>query len=912
MNHFASIPLLGLVTMLFLGIYVYAWDSQSGLNRLFGMYCLTGAFGAFCEFRFMLAESYDVAFFWSRWTSLWPFILCLQLHLVLVFSNCSQTARSKALCTVMYGAALIVSVLVFGTSDQPRPLLGGPQEWFSTRPESSLLLTVLRTWGISMAIIPLGLAGRNLYKQTTPRKIRESLCVFLGLLLSLLWGFGAGSVFGHLGIIFPQPTSVSFLVGSLFFGCAIRRYGRFTFSATTAAEEIISTMPDAFFLVGSDKCIRAVNNAAVRVFGYKKEELMGRQADTLFVWSPDSNVSADENGKQLALASRRPDLKTSARAKGGNLIPVWLSSTAINGADGRLRGTIYLARIIAERKLAEEEMRSTNQELIATNAKLKETIARARAKTAAAEDANDAKSEFLANMSHEIRTPLNAIVGMTGLLADTALTKEQFEYTELVRTSADNLLMIINDILDFSRIEAGNLALENVVFDLRIMVEDVSSMFASKIMEKGVEFASIIHPRVPSWVSGDPGRLRQVLINLTGNAFKFTDTGDIVIFVDVEKERNNEVYLKFRITDTGIGVPQDRMSGLFKSFSQINPHTTRHHEGTGLGLAISKQLVQMMRGEIGCESEAGRGSTFWFTVGLQRHSEIKKTMPALPADLVGKRILAVDDNRYTLEVLRTYLTSWGFHVDTTASGQEALSKLQGECSSAHPFDLVILDQAMPAMDGETLAKEIKADPRLSHTLLVMLTLIGMRGDALRAREIGFSAYLTKPVRSSLLFDCLLTLFGERPMPNVDPSALTLVTRHSLIEAKKQRARVLIVEDNLVNQRLAIRLIKKFGYQGDVVSNGREAIVAFNKSSYDMILMDIQMPEMDGIQATRIIRAKEHDNGGHIPIIAMTAHALKGDRERCLEAGMDDYVSKPIQPDELVAVLEKQLETFSLF
>jgi PAS domain S-box-containing protein len=643
---------------------------------------------------------------------------------------------------------------------------------------------------------------------------------------------------------------------------------------TAYLNALIENSPVAIVTTDAHHVIQMCNPAFETMFGHPQEVVLYRLLDEL-IKSP----ALHDRLPSESLIEQKVHEVTKRTRVDGTLIDVDILGVPLF-IGGKPSGRLVLFQDVTERKRTEEAMQRAKE---------------------AAEAGSRAKSEFLANMSHEIRTPMNGIMGMTELVLDTELDAEQRNYLNLAKASADSLLSLINDILDYSKIEAGKLEIDAIDFNLGDSLGDTMKALSFRAHQKGLELAFEIEPDVPDALIGDPGRLRQIIVNLAGNAIKFTEQGEVVLYAKAKSRSEDHIELHFTVADTGIGIPADKQTAIFDAFQQADGSMTRKYGGTGLGLTISSRLVELMKGQIWVESGLGQGSRFHFTVrfGLQK-VPARTIVPRDPETLRDMQALVVDDNATSRQILSKMLENWHMMPTSVDSGAKAIATLGESLGIGRTFPLILLDAQMPNMDGFALAEAIKMNPDWGAATVMMLSSAGQRGDAVRCRELGVAAYLTKPVRQGELLDAILVALGTRPKNRTAPP---LITRHSLRESK-HRLRILLAEDNAVNQLVVLRLLEKHGHTVGVASNGRKALEALEEKSYDAILMDVQMPEMNGWEATQAIREKEKTTGEHIPIVALTAHAMKGDEERCLAAGMDSYLTKPIRTQALLAVLDE--------
>lgn len=665
-------------------------------------------------------------------------------------------------------------------------------------------------------------------------------------------------------------------------------------------QSVLDAIPNPLYFINREGVYTGCNKAFEEHLGKTKLELIGK---TVAVFGWENAETFFQKDLELLKNPGKQHYESQIPFKNGVFHDVVFYRAVFNGSDGKIEGLVGVILDITDRKVFESSLRASLYDLEKTNHKLEKMTEIANDMAKKAEMANIAKSAFLANMSHEIRTPMNAVVGMTSLLMSTELDEKQLRYLKIVRSSSEELLNLINDILDISKIEAGKISLDHIDFDLHVSLQDIRELLSVKANEKNLEFSININPDVPALLNGDPGKLRQILVNLLGNAIKFTNSGSVSLFVESIEMQKNSGMFKFIISDTGIGIPEDRLPNLFSIFTQVDGSITRKYGGTGLGLSIAKRLAEMMGGSIGVCSKIGEGSEFWFTCNLDLQKRDSLSRRITRADLDGTKILIVDDvetNRYMLSGILSKRNCTCVSVD---DGEKAMIHLLQAAASQYPFQVALIDYQMPDMDGERLCKVIKSDPAINTTKCILLTSDEQRGDAIRMKKAGFDGYLVKPIDTELLVECVSLVLGKK----ADESDLPIITRHTIAENGKKWIRILVVEDLSTNQELMKEYLELLGYSAQSASNGMEAIEILKQKEYDLILMDIQMPVMDGLKATGVIRDPHSNvlNHGTI-IIAMTANAMAGDKEQCLNSGMNDYICKPIRLKNLSMILDKYL------
>jgi PAS domain S-box-containing protein len=646
--------------------------------------------------------------------------------------------------------------------------------------------------------------------------------------------------------------------------------------------DIVENASDFIYTLDLAGRFTSYNPAGQRLTGHHADDMLG-------TYLRDHIATEDvEQLVHLFKLDHEQDATASFQArfkhKDGHLI--WTETSArIMSQQGEPTGFLAITRDIGQRKELEAQLRAARD---------------------TAEANTRAKSAFLANMSHEIRTPMNGVIGMSNLLLQTPLSDEQRDFSETIRNSAESLLVILNDILDFSKIEAGKLQFDSVDFELRQMVEETLELMASRASAKGLELASYLPLDLPNYVRGDPGRIRQILLNLIGNAVKFTEKGEVILSVTLVKETASDIHLRFDITDTGIGISPEAQATLFQPFTQADNSTTRKFGGTGLGLVISKQIVELMQGEVGVNSTSGQGSNFWFTIKIEKQPfDLPREEPVKVTALNGLRTLIVDDSETNRKIIQRYTVAWGMVSEQAHDAASALLALRNAARAGDAYPLVLLDYQMPEMDGIMLAREIRKDPLLATTRMILLTSWDRRFSREELNDCGIIRMLVKPIRQQDLLGALLRCIriGHGTINNLENrTAKPIAPDEPLSPSNSHALRILVAEDNIVNQRVSVRILKNLGYAADIAANGLEVLEAVKRQPYDVIFMDGQMPELDGYETTRRLRADPLHR--HLHIVAMTANAMHGDRERCLEAGMDDYISKPARPDDISAALER--------
>ncbi|MEJ2038537.1 MAG: response regulator [Desulfosarcinaceae bacterium] len=881
MTVLSLIDLVSSFVYLVFGLMVLFKNPKAALNRMFALLVTCFAFWSFGDSFIhnpLIPEATVVAI--GKLTAFgWICFPSFSMWFFLIFSHRRHLLREKSL----QGILILIPLLLLY-----QQISGHQLVQYSTATPWGWSLTWGSAWfylycAYFMVVMAAGFILVLRYSESTENwtERRQGRIMAATGAVSLATGVFVNIVFPVLGIQnIPSLASLSTMVFIAGVTYSMVRYQLMIVTPAMAADNILSTMTDALIMADSSGRIVGQNRSALALFGYDETTLQEKQVRMLFSDQENTRNMMNTMVSRRQLTNEEMVIRT---CSGGN-VPVLLSGSLLKDQRGDTAGMVFIARDISERKQIELEMQQAREQ---------------------AEAATKSKSEFLANMSHEIRTPLNGVLGMTNLLLDTPLSAQQREYAEIATISGQSLLSVINDILDYSKIEAGKLDLENIEFDPVTVMENVAGVVAIGAHEKKLELSCLIEPDLPTLLKGDPARLKQVLTNLDNNAVKLTEKGDVVIQAELEKASGESVTLRFSISDTGIGIPENRLGDLFQSFQQVDSSHTRKYGGTGLGLAISKRLVEMMGGRISVESEVGRGSTFWFSLEFSKPADVSAGPSKHQSFCKHKRILLVDPNMNSRQALKQIITFHGGVFAEACSGQEALARIREAARDNGPYHIVIVADTLPDMDVETLARLVLgAIPAQDAPHLVLLTRLGAPTDADTLKKLGYSAALTKPVKQYQILEGLSALKSGHYQPAA-PAPVRETASPDIGVAFGAMVKILLVEDNLINQKLALNLLERFGFQVTVANNGREALQKLESGEYHCVLMDVQMPEMDGFEATKRIRGGDPSIiNPNIPIIAMTAHAMKGDRDRCHRAGMDDYLSKPIEPKLLIEKISR--------
>jgi two-component system sensor histidine kinase/response regulator len=909
---FAILCLASGAACFFLGAFVYSQSSRKALHKVFALMCQVCACVNFTQFMTIQSGDPHTALFWARITCVSFLSFPLMFHLTMLY-----TGRSILFPKWVWGALYVPSLLLFIMglfTDQLGTGVAKTDWGFSVvmAPHAPVLKAAM-AFPVVLLLAAIILAISHCFRLTGPDEKRQAKYFALGMIGPYLGVLVFMGVSGLMDLKLPDSTSIANALLTGFIGFAIWRYDPFLLHPVTVADHMVMIMSDLVILTRPNGKIVSINPSVTRALGFREGEVIHKPVTEIISGEAIRGFLGKSEGEFLvrfssdAQSTAVRHFEATLTAKDGRNIPARIALSRLIESDGDLAGYVLIARDNSEGAHDEETLQRTKKEtenanraLTDSNKKLETVVARAKQLAIEAETANVKKSAFLSSMSHLIRTPMNGIIGMAELALGTELTEVQQECIGRVKTSTNSLLVLLDDVLDLSRIESGRIVLEEEDFDLRTTIEHAVESVSVRSGEAGLELTCRIRPEVPIALKGDPARLRQVFINLLGNAVKFTSKGEVGIDVQVEKEEEASVLLHFLVSDTGIGIPPDKCDMIFESFQQVDDSTGRKYEGTGLGLTISKQLVNLMSGEMWVESELGKGTTLHFTARFRlSHPRSKETTSFRSPDVSDLRVLITDDNATSRLVLQEMTSVWGVKATVVANGEATLSELERAHRAGRPYQLMLLDSHMPDMDGVEVAKRTRGRPSCVDLQILMLVPSTMKGHAERCKDVGVSGYLVKPVKQSELLKGIMSAMGYSTMGEMP------IMGRRMHEKARKRLKVLLAEDNIINRKLALAILEKWGHQVTVAPNGLEALEALTRWPFDLILMDIQMPLMDGLEATRCIRESERMDGSrHIPIIAMTAHAMKGDRERCITAGMDEYLAKPVKADELFLLIER--------